>query len=84
VPCGQTDVFVEVETDHGSVRRSDGGRKIMRANPAAALIQEYRRSHSGIGLGNHLIVATALTEGLEFAPLNIRHYPVFSGLPCPF
>jgi predicted nucleic acid-binding protein len=56
----------------------------MRASPAAALIQEYRRSHSGIGLGNHLIVATALTEGLEFAPLNIRHYPVFSGLPCPF
>ena len=54
----------------------------MRASPAAALIQEYRRSHSGIGLGDHLIVASALTEGLELAPLNTRHYPVFSDLPC--
>jgi predicted nucleic acid-binding protein len=53
----------------------------MRASPAAALIQEYRRSHSGIGLGDHLIVASALTEGLELAPLNTRHYPVFSDLP---
>jgi hypothetical protein len=44
----------------------------MRASPAAALIQEYRRSHSGIGLGDHLIVASALTEGLELAPLNTR------------
>jgi hypothetical protein len=41
-------------------------------------MQEYRRrSHSGIGLGEHLIVATALTEGLELAPLNVRHYPCF-------
>jgi predicted nucleic acid-binding protein len=56
----------------------------MRASPAAALIQEYRRAHSGIGLGGHLIVASALTEGLELAPLNTRHYPVFSDLPCPF
>jgi predicted nucleic acid-binding protein len=56
-------------------------RKIMRASPAAALIQEYRRSYSGIGLGDHLIVASALTEGLELAPLNTRHYRVFSDLP---
>jgi predicted nucleic acid-binding protein len=49
--------------------------------PGSRLIQEYRRSHSGIGLGDHLIVASALTEGLELAPLNTRHYPVFSDLP---
>jgi hypothetical protein len=42
----------------------------MRASPAATLIQEYRRAHSGIGL-----------EGLELAPLNTRHYRVFSDLP---
>jgi predicted nucleic acid-binding protein len=44
----------------------------MRASLAAALIQEYRRSHPGIGLGDYLIVASALTEGLELAPLNTR------------
>jgi hypothetical protein len=35
-------------------------------------------------LGDHLIVASALTDGLELAPLNTRHYPVFSDVPCPF
>ena len=49
----------------------------MRASPAAALIQEYRRSHSGIGLGDHLIVASALTEGLELALLNTATTPCF-------
>ena len=44
---------------------------------AATLMQEYRRSHSGIGLGDYLIAATALSEGLELATLNIGHYPMF-------
>jgi hypothetical protein len=34
---------------------------------AATLMREYRLSHSGIGLGDYLIAATALTEGLELA-----------------
>ena len=51
---------------------------------AAILMQEYRRSHSGIGLGDYLIAATALTEGLELATLNIRHYPMFPELARPF
>jgi predicted nucleic acid-binding protein len=51
---------------------------------AAILMQEYRRSHSGIGLGEYLIAATALTEGLELATLNIRHYPMFPELARPF
>jgi predicted nucleic acid-binding protein len=51
---------------------------------AATLTQQYRRSHSGIGLGDYLIAATALTEGLEIATLNIRHYPMFPGLARPF
>jgi predicted nucleic acid-binding protein len=51
---------------------------------AATLMREYRRSHSGIGLGDYLIAATALTEGLEIATLNIRHYPMFPELACPF
>jgi predicted nucleic acid-binding protein len=51
---------------------------------AATLMHEYRRSHSGIALGDYLIAATALTEGLELATLNLRHYPMFPGLACPF
>lgn len=51
---------------------------------AATLMQQYRRSHSGIGLGDYLIAATALTEGLEIATLNTRHFPMFPGLAPPF
>lgn len=51
---------------------------------ASTLMREYRRSHSGIGLGDYLIAATALTEGLELATLNVRHYPMFEGLSRPF
>jgi predicted nucleic acid-binding protein len=51
---------------------------------AAMLMREYRRSRSAIGLGDYLIAATALTEGLEIATLNIRHYPMFPELARPF
>jgi len=51
---------------------------------ASTLMREYRKSHSGIGLGDYLIAATALTEGLELAALNVRHYPMFPGLARPF
>ena len=51
---------------------------------AVTLMQEYRRSRSGIGLGDYLIAATALTEGLELATLNVRHYPMFPELARPF
>jgi predicted nucleic acid-binding protein len=50
---------------------------------AATLMREYR-SHSGIGLGDYLIAATAITEGLELATLNIRHYPMFPEIGRPF
>jgi hypothetical protein len=45
-------------------------------------MNEYRRSHPGTG--DYLIAATALTEGLEIATLNIHHYPMFPGLARPF
>jgi predicted nucleic acid-binding protein len=51
---------------------------------ASTFMQQYRRSHSGIGLGDYLIAATALTEGLELATPNVRHYPMFQGLARPF
>lgn len=51
---------------------------------AAELMRAYRRSHSGVGLGDYLIAATAQVEGLELATLNVRHYPMFDGLTRPF
>jgi predicted nucleic acid-binding protein len=51
---------------------------------AATLMQEYRRSHQGIGLGDYLIAATAVTEGLELATLNVRHFPMFPQLERPY
>lgn len=51
---------------------------------AAELMRTYRRSHSGIGLGDYLIAATALTEGLQLATLNVRHFPMFDNLEAPF
>lgn len=51
---------------------------------AAEFMHRHRRSHSGIGLGDYLIAATADTEGLELATLNIKHFPMFPGLQPPF
>lgn len=51
---------------------------------AADFMRRYRRSHSGIGLGDYLIAATARTEGLELATLNVKHFPMFPGLRAPF
>lgn len=51
---------------------------------AGELMRRHRRSHSGIGLGDYLIAATADLAGLELATLNVRHYPMFKGLRPPF
>lgn len=51
---------------------------------AAELMRSYRRSHSGIRLGDYLIAATAATEGLQLATLNLRHFPMFADLKAPF
>jgi predicted nucleic acid-binding protein len=66
----------------GSMQRFEVSEQV--AWRAATLMNEFRRSHSGIGLGDYLIAATALTEGLELATLNIRHYPMLPGLTRPF
>ena len=54
------------------------------ARQAGELMRQYRRSHSGIGLGDYLIAATATTHGLDLATLNVRHFPMFPGLAAPF
>lgn len=51
---------------------------------AAEYMRQFRRSHSGIGLGDYLIAATADIEGLELATLNVKHFPMFDGLGPPF
>lgn len=63
-----------------------------RAEPATEIIarqagdfrRQYRRSHSGIGLGAYLIAATAAVKGYQLATLNVRHFPMFKGLRPPF
>jgi predicted nucleic acid-binding protein len=51
---------------------------------AAEFMRTYRRTHTGIGLGDYLIAATADVEGLELATLNVRHFPMFAKLAAPF
>ncbi|MGI8613253.1 MAG: type II toxin-antitoxin system VapC family toxin [Nocardioidaceae bacterium] len=51
---------------------------------AAQLMRTYRRSHSGIGLGDYLVAATAEVDGLELVTLNVRHFPMFPDLTAPF
>lgn len=51
---------------------------------AAEFKRSYRRSHSGISVGDYLVAATAENEGLELATLNLKHYPMFPDLVAPF
>lgn len=54
------------------------------ARRAGEFMRQYRRSHSGIGLPDYLIAATAETRGLMLATLNVRHFPMFTNLKPPF
>ena len=54
------------------------------AHRAGAFMRAYRASHTGIGLGDYLIAATAEAHGLPLATLNVRHFPMFEGLQAPF
>ncbi len=54
------------------------------ARRAGDFMRQYRRSHSGIGLGDYLIAATADVKGYQLATLNVRHFPMFENLRAPF
>lgn len=56
----------------------------MIAHRAGELRRRYRRSHTGIGLVDYLIAATAQVHGLELATLNTGHFPMFDDLKPPF
>jgi predicted nucleic acid-binding protein len=51
---------------------------------AADFMRAYRRSHSGISQGDYVLAATARVHGLDLATLNVRHFPMISGLTRPF
>ncbi|MFZ0214632.1 MAG: type II toxin-antitoxin system VapC family toxin [Candidatus Dormiibacterota bacterium] len=51
---------------------------------AGELRRSYRRSHTGISLGDYLIASTAAVEGLDLATLNVRHFPMFPQLVPAF
>ncbi|MGH9093173.1 MAG: type II toxin-antitoxin system VapC family toxin [Acidimicrobiales bacterium] len=51
---------------------------------AGELMRSYRRSHSGIGIADYLIAATAEHHGARLATLNVRHFPMFPDLRPPF
>ena len=46
--------------------------------------RQFRRSHSGIDLGDYLIAATADVKGYRLATLYVRHFPMLSDLRPPF
>jgi predicted nucleic acid-binding protein len=54
------------------------------ARRAGEMMRRYRRSHTGIGLGDYLIAATADVKGLQLATLNVRRFPMFKDLRPPF
>ena len=65
---------------------------VMRSEPVTELVarragelrRRFRRSHTGIGLADYLVAATALERGAQLATLNVKHYPMFDDLRPPF
>lgn len=54
------------------------------ARRAGELRRRFRRSHTGIGIADYLVAATALELGAEMATLNVKHFPMFDHLRPPF
>ncbi|MGH3647278.1 MAG: type II toxin-antitoxin system VapC family toxin [Micromonosporaceae bacterium] len=66
----------------GSLRVEDVNEVVARR--AGEFTRRFRASHGAIGLGDYLIAATADVRGYELATLNVRHFPMFTGLRAPF
>lgn len=41
--------------------------------------RDYGKSH-GVGLADAIVAATATMEDAELKTLNVKHYPMFSGI----
>lgn len=54
------------------------------ARRAGEMGRTYRRSHMGVGTTDLIIAATAEELGLTVATLNVKHFPMISGLRAPY
>jgi len=54
------------------------------ARIAGELGRSLRRSHTGIGVADLIIAATAEQVGLPLATTNIRHFPMVKGIRAPY
>lgn len=54
------------------------------ARRAGELGRQWRRSHSGIGVADLAIAATAEEIGAPLATRNLKHFPMFEGLSAPY
>ena len=54
------------------------------ARRAGELGRQWRRSHSGIGVADLAIAATAEGVDASLATRNLRHFPMFEGLCAPY
>jgi predicted nucleic acid-binding protein len=56
----------------------------MIARRAGELGRRFCRSHPGLATADLIIAATVEELGLELATLNVRHFPMISGLTAPY
>jgi predicted nucleic acid-binding protein len=54
------------------------------ARRAGELGRRWRKSHSGIGVADLAIAATAEELDAALATQNIKHFPMFKGLRAPY
>ena len=47
---------------------------------AGALARQHRRAHSGVDAADYLIAATAIVLEAELLTMNVRHFPMLTGL----
>jgi hypothetical protein len=53
------------------------------ARLAGNFVKQYRPSHS-VEVPDAIIAATCFITGSELSTLNVKHYPMFSGLKPPY
>lgn len=54
------------------------------ARRAGELGRRWRRSHSGIGIADLAIAATAQELSVGLATRNVKHFPMFENLRAPY
>jgi predicted nucleic acid-binding protein len=54
------------------------------ADRAGLLARKYLRSHPGIDTVDYLLAAATLDSQASLATKNLKHFPMFKGLRCPY